>query len=235
MYIRLSKSGDSYTIDKTIKEIDEYSVNFGLTDIVVMFEDDSELLTYANLYKNEDVGGTSSGALPKTVLYFRAWLSETELVDITITMQSADNTVIPPVTVEKKSIIPAALPNPNKLTFEGAVTAEYDGSGAVTVSVPEGTSTLRIEKTAQDTTTELDPNKLYIFPEMASLTYTLATPSETSIANEYHFIFQSGATATELVHPANVSVPDGFAVEKNKVYEISILEGCLAYQSWAVN
>lgn len=101
----------------------------------------------------------------------------------------------------------------------------------------DGTSgvPVRIEKTSSDTTAELDPNKLYIFPEMSSLTYTLATPSETSIASEYHFIFQSGATATELVHPANVSVPDGFAVEKNKVYEISILEGCLAYQSWAVS
>lgn len=94
---------------------------------------------------------------------------------------------------------------------------------------------VRVEKTAADTNTELDPNKLYIFPEMSSLTYTLATPEDTSIANEYHFIFQSGATATELVHPANVSVPDGFAVDKNKVYEISILEGCLAYQSWAVS
>lgn len=101
----------------------------------------------------------------------------------------------------------------------------------------DGTSgvPVRIEKTSSDTTAELDPNKLYIFPEMSSLTYTLATPSETSIANEYHFIFQSGATATELVHPANVSVPDGFTVDKNKVYEISILEGCLAYQSWAVS
>ena len=101
----------------------------------------------------------------------------------------------------------------------------------------DGTSgvPVRIEKTSSDTNTELDPNKLYIFPEMLSLTYTLATPSDTSIANEYHFVFRSGATATELVHPANVSVPDGFTVEKNKVYEISILEGCLAYQSWAVS
>lgn len=101
----------------------------------------------------------------------------------------------------------------------------------------DGTSgvPVRIEKTSSDTTAELDPNKLYIFPEMSSLTYTLATPSDTSIANEYHFVFRSGATATELVHPAIVSVPDGFAVEKNKVYEISILEGCLAYQSWAVS
>lgn len=94
---------------------------------------------------------------------------------------------------------------------------------------------VRIEKTSSDSTAEIDPNKLYIFPEMLSLTYTLATPSDTSIANEYHFVFRSGATATELVHPANVSVPDNFTVEKNKVYEISILEGCLAYQSWAVN
>ena len=94
---------------------------------------------------------------------------------------------------------------------------------------------VRVEKTSEDTAVELEPNKLYIFPEMSSLTYTLATPSDTSIANEYHFVFRSGATATELVHPANVSVPDGFTVDKNKVYEISILEGCLAYQSWAVS
>lgn len=101
----------------------------------------------------------------------------------------------------------------------------------------DGTSgvPVRVEKTASDTTVELEPNKLYVFPEMASLTYTLAALADTSIANEYHFVFRSGATATELVHPAIVSVPDGFAVEKNKVYEISILEGCLAYQSWAVN
>lgn len=101
----------------------------------------------------------------------------------------------------------------------------------------DGTSgvPVRVEKTASDTTVELEPNKLYVFPEMASLTYTLATPEDTSIANEYHFVFRSGATATELVHPANVSVPDNFTVEKNKVYEISILEGCMAYQSWAVS
>lgn len=101
----------------------------------------------------------------------------------------------------------------------------------------DGTSgvPVRVEKTASDTTVELEPNKLYVFPEMASLTYTLAAPADTSVANEYHFVFQSGATATELVHPAIVSVPDNFTVDKNKVYEISILEGCLAYQSWALN
>lgn len=110
----------------------------------------------------------------------------------------------------------------------GKVVGENGLDGASGVPV-------RVEKTAADTVVELQPNVLYIFPEMLSLTYTLATPSDTSVSNEYHFIFRSGATATELVHPANVSVPDNFTIEKNKLYEISILEGCLAYQSWAVS
>lgn len=94
---------------------------------------------------------------------------------------------------------------------------------------------VRIEKTAADTVVELKPNKLYIFPEMTSLTYTLATPADATVANEYHFIFQSGTTATQLVNPEGVKVPDNMSIESNKVYEISILEGCLAYQSWAVS
>ena len=38
----------------------------------------------------------------------------------------------------KTTDIPEKLPNPQKLTFAGAVVAEYDGSGAVTVTIPEG-------------------------------------------------------------------------------------------------
>jgi hypothetical protein len=126
---------------------------------------------------------------------------------------------------------------------DGHLQIDYSDSTNVDVGKVTGNDGLdgasgvpvRVEKTASDTTVEIEPNKLYIFPEMLSLTYTLATPSDTSVSNEYHFVFRSGATATELVHPANVSVPDGFAVDKNKLYEISILEGCLAYQSWAVS
>lgn len=134
--------------------------------------------------------------------------------------------------------IPEKLPNPQKLTFAGAVTAEYDGSGAVTVTIPEGSGgsggTVRIEKLSTDTSVELEPNKLYIFPEMAELTITLAEPSDTSIVSEYHFVFQSGATATTLSIPDAIKIPSGFTVDANKIYEISILEGCLCAQSWAV-
>lgn len=34
--------------------------------------------------------------------------------------------------------VPATLPNPNKLTFTGAVSGEYDGSEAVTIDIPQG-------------------------------------------------------------------------------------------------
>ena len=36
--------------------------------------------------------------------------------------------------------VPTTMPNPNKLTFTGAVTAEYDGSEAVNVEIPSGGS-----------------------------------------------------------------------------------------------
>lgn len=100
----------------------------------------------------------------------------------------------------------------------------------------DGTSgvPVRVEKTASDTTVELEPNKLYVFPEMASLTYTLAAPADTSVANEYHFVFQSSATATELVHPTGVNTGN-FTVDANKVYEVSILDGLLTSQNWSVS
>ncbi len=138
----------------------------------------------------------------------------------------------------KTTDIPDKLPNPQKLTFAGAVTAEYDGSGAVTVTIPESSGgsggTVRIEKLSTDTAVELEPNKLYVFPEMTELSVTLAAPSDTSIVSEYHFVFQSGATATTLTIPDAIKIPSGFSVDVNKIYEISILEGCLCAQSWEV-
>lgn len=129
--------------------------------------------------------------------------------------------------------IPTKLPNPNKLTFAGTVSAEYDGSGAVKVTIPEA-DTVRVEKTDEDTEVELEPNKFYVFPEMASLSVTLQAPQNTGITNEYHFVFKSGETATTLTLPEDVTLPDGFTVNPNKIYELSILEGMLLAQSWAV-
>ena len=125
--------------------------------------------------------------------------------------------------------VPTTLPNPQALTITyGGRTHTYDGSEALAITIETG-GIERIEKLATDTTVTLDPDKLYIFPEMASLTYTIVEGT-----GEIHFIFKSGATATRVVHPAGVNI-GSFTVDANKIYEVSILEGLLTSQSWAVS
>lgn len=54
----------------------------------------------------------------------------------TVVLNAEDVGALPDTT--QIPAVPAALPNPNKLTFTGAVSAEYDGSEAVSVEIPEG-------------------------------------------------------------------------------------------------
>lgn len=125
--------------------------------------------------------------------------------------------------------IPKKLPNPQALTITyGNKTHTYDGSEALAITI-ETSGIERIEKLDTDTTVMLEPNKLYVFPEMASLTYTIGEGT-----GEVHFIFKSGVTATRVVHPSNVNI-GSFTVDANKIYEVSILEGLLTSQSWAVS
>lgn len=125
---------------------------------------------------------------------------------------------------------PPTLPNPKALTITyGGKSQTYDGSEALAITIETGGGIERIEKLSTDTTVTLEPNKLYVFPEMESLTYTIGEGT-----GEVHFIFKSGATATRVVHPAGVNI-GSFAVESNKVYEVSILEGLLTSQNWSVS
>lgn len=110
----------------------------------------------------------------------------------------------------------------------GEQTLTYDGSEAVAITIETG-GIERIEKLSTDTTVTLEPNKLYVFPEMESLTYTIGEGT-----GEIHFIFKSGATATRVVHPSNVNI-GSFTVDVNKIYEVSILEGLLTSQNWSVS
>lgn len=110
----------------------------------------------------------------------------------------------------------------------GGKTHVYDGSEAIAITIETG-GIERIEKLYTDTTVTLEPNKLYVFPEMESITYTIGEGT-----GEIHFIFKSGATATRVVHPAGVNI-GSFMVDANKIYEVSILEGLLTSQSLAVS
>ena len=107
--------------------------------------------------------------------------------------------------------------------------------GGAWAAVPYAPAAPRIAMTASDAAPTLEPNKLYVFPEMASLTPTFAAPSDSTVVNEYHFMFTSGAAATTLTIPATIRQPEGFTVEANHVYEISILEGSMTAQGWAVS
>ena len=90
----------------------------------------------------------------------------------------------------------------------------------------------RQEMQNTDTVVTLQPNILYVFPEMASLTITLGTPNDTNVANEYHFFFASGSTATTLT--LNNVLSDAYSIEANMKYEVSILENVAYIKGVAV-
>lgn len=81
-----------------------------------------------------------------------------------------------------------------------------------------------VKKTASDTSVALEENTVFVFPEMATLTI---------IGENGTFKFTSGATATVLTLPD--SVISDLAVEPNRIYEVSIVDGYLAWISWAVS
>lgn len=125
--------------------------------------------------------------------------------------------------------VPTTLPNPQALTITyGGKAHIYDGNEALAITIETG-GIERVEKLSTNTTVTLEPNKLYVFPEMESLTYAIGEGT-----GEVHFIFRSGATATRVVHPSNVNI-GSFSVDANKIYEVSILEGLLTSQNWAVS
>ena len=98
-------------------------------------------------------------------------------------------------------------------------------------TIPLSSQVQRIAMTNSDTNITIEPNKLYVWPEMASLAITLATPINNNIANEYHFFFESGATPTNLT--LNDVLSDTYTIEANMKYEVSILEGIARIKGFA--
>ena len=119
--------------------------------------------------------------------------------------------------------VPESLKNPNSLTITTQrESTAYDGSveKKVIADYPQ------VEVSGDTVSMELQPGTLYVFGTLTSLTYTLA-PGQDGVIAEYHFIFTSGTTATEVTHPASVDIGT-FEVEEGKTYECSILNGRLS-------
>jgi hypothetical protein len=77
---------------------------------------------------------------------------------------------------------------------------------------------------ATETTIEIEPNKFYKFGEVEELNITLATPSDTTILNEYMFEFISGETATTLTLPDTIKWLEEPTIEANMTYQCSIVD-----------
>ena len=79
----------------------------------------------------------------------------------------------------------------------------------------------------------LAPGTLYDFTQAdaAALTFTFEAPADGKAA-AYHVMFRCGSTAATVTLPEGVKTPDGYVIEAGRVYELSILEGLLTYQSW---
>ena len=124
----------------------------------------------------------------------------------------------------------------NDSGFITEIVLSHDGNGNAVI---EGANVLddrsdgkaRIETSEQIAT--LEPNKLYVFPQMTSLEVVLGGVIDISIVQEYTFRFTSGETATTLILPQTVR--GEITIEANTVYEVSIVDNYLLYQSWAVS
>lgn len=82
----------------------------------------------------------------------------------------------------------------------------------------------------------LSPGVLYDFTQAdaRALTFTFDAPAAGKAA-AYHVMFKSGSTAATVNLPGGVKTPDGYVIEANRVYELSILQNMLAYQSWGAS
>ena len=76
-----------------------------------------------------------------------------------------------------------------------------------------------------DTTFTLTPNVFHKWGEVSNLSLTLATPSDSTIYNEYMFEFYSGDTATTLTLPDSIKWVSNPSIEINKIYQCSIVNG----------
>ena len=94
------------------------------------------------------------------------------------------------------------------------------GSGDIAISAAYPLS----NHGTSSTTFTLTPNVLHVWGTVTRLTLTLGT-EQSGVANEYLFQFTSGSTATTLSLPSSVKWQEDLTIEKNKTYQVSILNG----------
>ena len=127
----------------------------------------------------------------------------------------------------------SATPQPLGTAAAGSSTdysrADHVHAMPTAANVGAEPETTTVNKTSSDTSQTLAANTFYIWPEMSALTITCP-----ATGGPFAFRFTSGATATTLTM-TGITMPDGFTVEANKVYEINVFEGYGIAVSWGVS
>jgi len=98
------------------------------------------------------------------------------------------------------------------------------GNSNVTLTVPSDATILYIQKKLS-ADTDYTPSRI----ELDGVPYT------STYMERYHFDFDSGATAPTLTLPNTIIMPESFAVDGSKHYEIDILNTYGAAISWAIS
>lgn len=96
------------------------------------------------------------------------------------------------------------------------------GQYATTTQLNTKADKIAVESVSESTK-QLQPNKYYVFGEVATLTITLAAGESNKLA-EYMFEFTSGTTPTTLTDIDGVEWK-GDTIEANKIYQASISRG----------
>lgn len=104
------------------------AVSAGIPVKVQYFDDNFGIFSYTNFNAAENMNAIAAN----TIVYYNGVYMLGELIGNTDTNEWHFMTT----TLAQKTDIPSALPNPNALTFTGAVTGSYDGSTAKTVNIP---------------------------------------------------------------------------------------------------
>ena len=108
------------------------AIKSGKSVILQYMDDTYGLLSYTNFNVAESMNVIAAN----TIVYFNNTYVLAELWgDTTRNVWGFETT-----TLAQKQDIPTKLPNPNALTFTGAVTGSYDGSEPLTVEIPSGGS-----------------------------------------------------------------------------------------------
>lgn len=127
--VKIPNGGGAVTPEEVAAAVEAYMEEHP----VEVTESDPTVPAWAKAESKPTYTAAEVGALPDT---YTAPVSSVNGQTGTVVLNAEDVGALPDTT--QIPAVPAALPNPYKLTFTGAVSAEYDGSKAVSVEIPSG-------------------------------------------------------------------------------------------------